>query len=363
MANVLDYVKWRGDLSFLQDKPNIIDYFILSLVTIIDFRKCITKDEKITIYDLSKRYFSIEPNVNKLGLIIPNKIINLFKQVSKVNRYKNIYVERYVCNISLEEEKQFSALSFNISEKEIFIGFSGTDDTIIGWKENLDMMYKDFIPSQIDAIKYLDEIPCKEIIKCGGHSKGGNLALVASTFTNKNINKVFCFDSPGVNDDVFNSKEYNSIINKVLTVIPDSSIIGRMFNIPKNIKIVKSSQNGIYQHDPFTWEIIKTNFMFIGRDNIKVSEFTLKLNEIVKEMTLEEKKGFSEAMYMILKGNNNYLLLDLEGRVYSLVAGFFRLPRENRKYLIKPYKKLIKIKTFKDAFIKGFLKFRKSQKK
>lgn len=363
MTNILEYMKWRDDLKFEENAPNIIDYFILSLIPIIDFRKELTRDKKVTIEELSNLFFEHNPSIEKLGLIIPSKMINLFKELGKSNRFKDIYIDNYLCDISIEEEKQFCAMTFHLPNNELFVAFSGTDDTIIGWKENLDMMYKKFIPAQIEGIEYLDSLDDNHVIKCGGHSKGGNLALVSSAFSKRKITKVFCFDSPGVNKEIYESEEYRHILEDVITILPDSSVVGRTFNIPPKVLIVKSNQKGVYQHDPFSWEIIKTNFMYLGKPNPDCIEFQKGLNEIIDEMTLDERKGFSDVMYKILKGTNNYALLDLEGRVLTLITEYFKLSKEDKKYLVKPYKKLIKIKSFKNAFLKGFIEFRKSQKK
>lgn len=361
MKSILDYMEWRDDLTLKQVKPGIIDYFILSLITIIDFRNVIDNNTKITLEGLCKLYFDNNPNIEKLGLIIPNQIIKLVKMVGSSIRFKDVEVENYICDISIEEEKQFSAMTF-ILPNEIFVGFSGTDDTIIGWKENLDMLYKEFIPAQVDAINYLNEIKTENKIKCGGHSKGGNLALVSSIYTKKTIEKVYCFDSPGVNKKIYESEEYRNILSKVVTILPDTSVIGRMFNIPEEVKIVKSNQNGVYQHDPFSWEINKNDFVYLDKPNIESIEIQNKVKEIIDEMSLEEKKGFSNSVYKILKGTNNYALLDLEGKVLTLIKGYFQLPKEDKAYLVKPYHKLGKISFFKKIFLKGFITYYKKQK-
>lgn len=363
MGSILDYMEWRDDLTLEQIKPNIIDYFILSLITIIDFRKVIDSNAIITLESLCKLYFDNNPNIEKLGLIIPKEILKLFRKVGSSKRFKDIVIENYVCDISVEEEKQFSAMTFNLSNNEMFIGFSGTDDTIIGWKENLDMLYKDFIPAQIDAINYLNSTKTKGKIKCGGHSKGGNLALVSSTYTSKSIDEVYCFDAPGVNKQTFESKEYQNILPKVTIVLPDTSIIERMFNIPEKVLIIKSNQHGVYQHDPFSWEIDKNDFVYLDKANEESIEIQNKVKEIIAEMSLEEKKGFSNSLYKILKGTNNYALLDLEGKVLTLIKGYFQLPKENKVYLTKPYHKLGKISFFKKVFLKGFIEYYRKQKK
>ena len=93
MTNILEYMKWRDDLKFEENAPNIIDYFILGLLPIIDFRKELNKDSKVTIEQLSKLYFTNNPSIEKLGLIIPSKMISLFKLLGTSNRFKDICID------------------------------------------------------------------------------------------------------------------------------------------------------------------------------------------------------------------------------------------------------------------------------
>ena len=107
-------------------------------------------------------------------------------------RYKDLYLYNY--SYKRDHDKQFSALFIDINEKLTYISFEGTDDLISGWKEDFQMTYMFPIPGQREAIKYINKsIPLftdRKYVICG-HSKGGNLSVVAGMYANPLIkNKI-----------------------------------------------------------------------------------------------------------------------------------------------------------------------------
>lgn len=47
----------------------------------------------------------------------------------------------YINDISKEEQSQFSVVCVRLDDKSIYVSFSGTDNTIVGWRENFNMGY------------------------------------------------------------------------------------------------------------------------------------------------------------------------------------------------------------------------------
>ena len=48
MANIMDYVAWRGDLSFLESPFNEVDNLILTQIAFIDFEGIVPEDQLIS---------------------------------------------------------------------------------------------------------------------------------------------------------------------------------------------------------------------------------------------------------------------------------------------------------------------------
>ena len=195
----------------------------------------------------------------------------------------------------------------HISEKEIYISFCGTDASIIGWKEDFNLAYMDIIPAQVEGVKYLESVSKKysdSLIHLGGHSKGGNVAIYAGMNCDRNIiNRIIDivnYDGPGFDSKVIDSMSNIDILDKVVTYIPQGSIIGRVMEHRGNIIIVYSGGKGILQHDIYTWDILKDYIVRYGNltDNSEI--INKSVCEFLKNTTPEKRKIFIDSIFEIL---------------------------------------------------------------
>ena len=197
-------------------------------------------------------------------------------------RFGEMFATHYINKIEIEQEKQFSAITVLLPDDTIYVSYRGTDNTIVGWKEDFNMSFKSHIASQISAKKYLEliakEYPDKKI-RIGGHSKGGNIAVYAATFVDDSIKdriiNVYNNDGPGFCEDVIETAEYQEMIKKVHTYIPQSSVIGRLMNHKEKYTVVESVQKGIMQHDLYSWQIVGKEFVTL-KEVTNESEFVDK---------------------------------------------------------------------------------------
>ncbi len=248
MANIIDYLKWRGDITFLQVPLNEIDSLILSRISYFPFDNIINENEQITIKEAYKRF----EEGGRKGKILQIDDLDLFPLLAQSKRFGNLVLTDYTNKLDIKQEKQFSAVTIHLLDNLIYVSFRGTDNTLIGWKEDFNMSFSSHVPSQKDSKAYLDEIAKKykgDII-IGGHSKGGNLAVYAATFceskTKKKIIEVYNEDGPGFDKDIIETEEYKQMISKVHTYIPQSSVIGRLLNHQEAYTIVQSTASRNY---------------------------------------------------------------------------------------------------------------------
>lgn len=231
MANIHDYLLWRGDLIFnRQFKFNEIDSLILARFSYLIFNK-ISMNSEETIESISEKMKNIDNNEfmynGDKGLII---------YLGKSERFKLLKVTDFIKNNDKETEKQFGAITIHLSEEEIYISYLGTDSTIFGWKEDFNMSFMDNVPCQIAGKEYLEKIAEKypnKKIRIGGHSKGGNVAIFSAISVSKDIQnriiKVYNYDGPGFNKNIIEKYENNEIISKIETYIPQDSVIRKTF--------------------------------------------------------------------------------------------------------------------------------------
>lgn len=282
MSNICDYIKWRGDLTLEQDKFNEVDALILARFSYLPFDNIIEENEIVTIKELSKRFK--KQDISKLPILWPDDK-ELFPLMGKSKRFGEMKATQYINKISIEKEQQFSVITILLPDNTIYVSYRGTDNTIVGWKEDFIMSFKSHITSQIDSIKYLEEIGKqykKEKIRIGGHSKGGNLAIYASTFASEKVKNriinIYNADGPGFEKEILETEEYKEVLDKIHSYIPQSSIIGRILNNKGKYTIVKSTQKGIMQHDLYTWQLK-------GKEFISIDELTNESKIIDETLT------------------------------------------------------------------------------
>ena len=213
----------------------------------------------------------------------------------------------------------------------MYISFEGTDELISGWKEDFDLSYMFPIPSQVEAIQYLNKcgsLKNKKII-VGGHSKGGNLALVSAMYCNfwirRKIIKIYSNDGPGLLEEELNSHKMKKVKEKYVHIIPDKSIVGIMLG-NCNDKVIKSSKSGILAHDALTWETEDNDFISSVL-NTNSKQLNQIMNNWLNEYNFEQRMVCVEELFEIFKNNNINSLLDIKERG---IFGIINLIRESK---------------------------------
>ncbi len=266
MASFLDYILWRGDLSFSMDAPNEVDALIFSTLSYIPFRGRAAESPEIPIplRQAAKDYFD-HPDPN--GFVRTPNDLNLLKAAGESKRFGNIYVAEYKEIFIKEQDTQFAAVTFLLDDGSIFISFRGTDNTLVGWKEDFSMCFRREIPSQKLARQYLQDVLMDHSgpVRVSGHSKGGNIAVYAvsqsAPVIRERVIAVYNQDGPGFSKEFLENPGYREILPILHTLVPQGSIIGLILYRSEPVTIVKSNQSGIMQHDPFSWEVAGKSFV------------------------------------------------------------------------------------------------------
>ena len=321
MANVLDYIEWRGDLTMEASPFNEVDNLILSEFSYLDMSDIVgnkTEDEPVPLHEAVDKFFK-DKNFEEmsLGLILPSAIFDMAKLMAKAPRYKDLLLWGYVSQVDRTTEYQFSAICVDIDPKTTFVSYRGTDDTIIGWKEDFNMALNHHVPSQILATKYVEAIAkaTRNKLILGGHSKGGNLAIYAAANcnnrTNKKILKIYSNDGPGFSTGFLSSPGYKSIEDRTISIVPQGSIVGLLLEHTEKHTVVASSYKGVFQHDGFSW-LVKGN-QFIKCDHL--DQESLLVNKAVTSwlanMDDNQKKQFGDSFFDILFSSDASTLEEL----------------------------------------------------
>lgn len=349
MANVFDYIKWRGDLTFEQSPLNEIDALIFCELSYIFFDGIVPEDPNegyVTLAEAAEIFFERNAGQEEisLGEIVPKEIVTLFRMTAASKRFSKLPLSHFVNIIDDETVEQFSAISFYPDDETVFVAYRGTDDTITGWREDFRMAFLTPVPAQKRAEEYL--LKASEDAKniyVAGHSKGGNLALWAamnaSDLIAERIGKVYNFDGPGFLDDVWESERYERVAGKISTVIPTGSVVGLLLKYDKNYRVTKSSAKGyLHQHDALTWEVEGVEFVCDEDVAPEVKRAHEAVGKWIYSMESDERRAFVEGFFDILCSTSAKTVTDLAANRSAVIKAFSNIEPETRQALMSGVK-------------------------
>lgn len=357
MSNIIDYIKWRGDLTFSQDSFNDIDNLILSQLAYIDFTDIVVPSEiskGIPLKDAADKFFAINDEEELLNHVSMTKnSIFIFKEMASSNRFRDIILSHYINDINEDEQSQFSAITTLLDDSSIYVAFSGTDSTLIGWHEDFNMLYMKHTPGHFKAVNYLNSLDVSDLtsIRLGGHSKGGNFALYAGMHCNPDIFakiiKIYNNDGPGFSQDIVNTDNYKKILPITKTIIPESSVVGMLFEHQESYEVVKSDNKGLKQHDALSWQVLGNHFIYaksIGNQSLNTNK---AIDEWLNLIPKEQRKDIVDAVFVILNSAgietvDDFFTLKLRDIINVMQTGK-SLPKETSEAIIDATLLLIKM--------------------
>lgn len=335
MPNIIDYLNWRGDLSFKQDGINEVDCIILARFSYLPF-----KDIKLEKID------DIENIANKMQELSIDKFIwkddkEFIIKLGKTKRYKDLIISDYSEIMDIEAEKQFAAVTIWLPSRYKYISFRGTDMSLVGWKEDFNMSFMQDIPSQKEAVKYLNKIGRKYRGKLivGGHSKGGNLAIYSAMFCDNKVNKkiveIINADGPGFDKSIIISDNYKKILSRIDTYIPQSSIIGRLLEHEDEYQVVQSIQKGIMQHDIYSWQVNSSNLVRLPNLTNDSHILDKAVRSWLQNTTTEQRKNFINIIYEVIITSEaedvNDFGVDTLKKITKIIKSYRNIDKEDRK--------------------------------
>ena len=335
MGNIMDYISWRGDLTFAQSPFNEVDNLILACFSYVNLDRipAVTRQKGIELKKLVKEFKKLH-TIKELEAdksFIRLAPFMMFEMAESV-RFGNCVIRNYVNEIVTEAEQQFSAVEIVLDDGTSYISFRGTDDTIIGWKEDFNLS-TGVVPAQERAVEYMQRISDKAygMLRVGGHSKGGNLAIYGSVMcksAHDKILEIYSNDGPGFSKEFQESPETAEMMPKIIRIIPEYSIIGTLLEHEKQPIIVASTSRGLLQHDGFSWEVQGPGLVRRDSLNKTALRFIEILHKWIDGMDTEQKRLLIEDLFATLQASGCENLSEVQsGVIKSLAAMGTRLDK------------------------------------
>lgn len=318
MGTIIDFIKEYGDYTFSEKPMNEVDSLILSQFSYLKFDGIVPGIEKdgmpVTIGYLDKHQDK-EKLFADARYREPNTA--LFDAMKNSVRYSTLRMNYYVNIIDSKQETQFSAITYLLEDKTVYIAYRGTDETIVGWKEDFNLAFSEPVLGQIRSVEYINMAAGRfhKEFYLGGHSKGGNFAVYAAMNCKREIQdrivKIFSHDGPGFRPEIRERGHYERIADRVVKIIPHSSLVGMLLEShAEGYIVVESKTFGLLQHDPYTWlvkedQFVRAKGIYKGR---KFMDETL--NEWILSMDEEHIHEFVDTLYEVVSASQAATLID-----------------------------------------------------
>ena len=381
MANLLDYLDWRGDLTLKQSPFNEVDNLILAELAFVDFNGIVPgpgEGPAVVLEEAAERYLERFPAGEKIdmGVLVPDEIPDMVRKMARLPRFRSMRLGCFADRLDADNAQQFAALTVETGDGAVCCSFRGTDDTLAGWKEDFHMAYVSQIPAQKLAVEYLETVARqypRRKLRLGGHSKGGNLAVWSGVFcrpaVQKRIQAVWSNDGPGFHDDILVLPQYCRLADRITTIVPKSSVVGMLLEHGEDYVVVDSREQGLMQHDGFSWQVLGTEFVHLREITPQGRRTDLALRTWLKELSPEQRERFVEGLFQVLTASGASTLTDLKEdglkSAGAMVRAMKDLDKETRDALIDAVGLLMRsnVKVLLEDWQQESQKKRREQKK
>lgn len=357
MADMIDYLLWRGDLSFDEKEMNIVDILIMSQFALLDLNG-VVENRKVTMESMRDKMYEIGRAEVPVGLLAPRDMTGLMNLSADSVRFKKVRLHHRIDITDTGNDTQITAITADMPNNSRIVIFSGTGDTIVAWKEDFNLMYKE-VPAQKIATEYLENMArsWRGDLYITGHSKGGHLTLYSAVNcdgkTRAKIKGAYSFDGPGLSEKQSEKLVESPIYDKIYNIIPEGSIVGRLFCHKEQTRIVRSENTGLIQHDAFNWNILKDDFVYSDRNLDWSDEINSLTKNIIDEMDDKKREDFTEAFYKVLFGSGASTLTDLMTRGKETLEAYRSLSSEEKSILLDISNKLMGDRTVRKLLVEN----------
>ena len=262
----------------------------------------------------------------------PNRA--LMKGLLESKRFRTLKMNCFIDMVEREWEMQFSAITYILENGPVYVAFRGTDENMVGWKEDFNMVYLAPVPAQEYSVKYLNTVASR--VRCpfivGGHSKGGNLAIYSAMYckpqVREKITKVYSMDGPGFRPETLEAGDYVSLAGRVVRILPHSSLFGMIFAADLSYRVIESKSIGIAQHDPYNWIVKEDHFKPVKKIYGTRMQMDNALNAWLLSLNEEQVRVFGDTMYHVMLASKTDNLIDLTADWKKSVNGIITAMKE-----------------------------------
>ena len=339
---LMDYVRAQKRVPRAVEPYNEVDMLAFASLPYLELGEIVSDlcaGEDLTMRQVAGLYREkMEGNPNPPGLFIPRDFIDILIEMEDAPRYADLSVFGYRSLWSLENEEQFDALGLETPDGEIILAIAGTDDTLLGWKEDLNLAVNGHIAGQETSVAYVNEVlrAREGMFTMCGYSKGGHLAVYAPAMCEQpeRLKSVYDYDGPGFRDDFLASDRFSAIQDRCLLIAPRYSAVSRMLNNIPNYVVTRGTRRGLYQHYSNRWIIEGNRFVREPDFAEGAKQFHEEFMGMLRDTTEEQRGMTMDLIFRVAKESGAVSLTDVWKRrsqsFPDMLNAIRKLPKNER---------------------------------
>ena len=353
MGTIMDYLTERGDLPFSEAPFNEVDNYVIAKIGTPNYENVLPEDgHAVTLEQALSDYFERYGEAgNYLGALASPEIGPTLRRLPALERYRGLLLTDYARRCLPERTEQFSALTVTLPGVWSYVSYRGTDDTLLGWRENFLRSVSGTVEAQRDAAAYLERAAARvsEPLIAGGHSKGGNLAVYAAACAPEElqdrITDVYNNDGPGFLPEFYETPGYGRIRGRIHTLLPQYTLVGTLLTREKWASVVKSTRAGVAAHDGFNWEVREDAFVRCPVLSRSSQAFEETMDKVLADMDEGQKREFVDELFDALSAAGAETITDLtETRLREAltIAASFRKGTGTKRFVFQVLEQMLK---------------------
>ena len=217
--------------------------------------------------------------------LIPGRVKENMLALAASPRFRDMVIRNYLSLFDTERQTQFAAMTF-VHRKDFA-----------------------YVPAQEQAARYLEAVAphLPRRLFVGGHSKGANLALYAalnaSAAVQDRIERVYTHDGPGFKAGAFSPDDWRKLDGRIHRTVPQDSVIGMLMESHTPPLVVHSTERGLLQHSPFSWEVDGDDFVYLDglTENARFTDALL--TEWLARYSDEEAAAIVDALFKAVEAS------------------------------------------------------------
>ncbi len=298
------YLENYGGLRFSQEPVGVADLLIFATLAYCPMERLGGAGYGWPLSLMTNVLYPLPPRQTEGDTALKRR--QLWRTAAGSIRFGECKFAGFRAHFSPEKQQQFAAAAFRIAPQVGVIAFRGTDSTLVGWKEDLNLSFESPVPAQADAARFLsDMLAMFSLVYVVGHSKGGNLALYAAArcdgLLQGRILQVINFDGPGLDEATRTSPGYAALKDRITTYVPRDSIVGMLMNGGEPYTVIQSGGSGLEQHNSFLWQLEGKSLVPAPDGLTQQSRYASQtLRTFLGSLSIPQRRTVVDALYSIL---------------------------------------------------------------